>query len=83
MPWDPLFAMQSGQGHRASARRHQLSVAATAMAATGSGSSWITDTLLAAAAPPMPIHSAGAAKAPAAQAAALTDQALSQIDASS
>ena len=47
---------------RASARRHQLSVATTASAATGSGSSsWIVDTWLAAAAPPMPIHNAGAA----------------------
>ena len=47
---------------RASARRHQLSVATTAIAATGSGSSsWSIDTSLAATAPPMPIHSAGAA----------------------
>src|SRR5215217_9159650 len=47
---------------RASARRHQLRVATTASAATGSGnSSWIVDTWLAAAPPPMPIHSAGAA----------------------
>ena len=46
---------------RASARRHQLSVATTASAATGIGnSSWIIDTWLAAT-PPMPIHSAGAA----------------------
>jgi hypothetical protein len=47
---------------RASARRHQLSVATTPIAATRSGSSsWMIDTWLAAAAPPMPIHSAGAA----------------------
>jgi hypothetical protein len=47
---------------RASARCHQVSVATTASPATGSGSSsWIVDTWLAAAAPPMPIHNAGAA----------------------
>jgi hypothetical protein len=45
---------------RASARRHQLSVTATPIAATRSGSSsWMIDTWLAAAAPPIPIHSAG------------------------
>jgi hypothetical protein len=50
---------------RASARRHQLSVATTATAATGSGSSsWSIDTSLAAAAPPMPIQSAGARREP-------------------
>jgi hypothetical protein len=57
-----MVRRKSGQGQRASARCHQLSVATTASAATESGSSsWIVETWLAAAAPPMPIHSAGAA----------------------